>query len=41
MWWCPTCRTWLEWHEVTYEETHDVRVGGCGEEVLPDKPEEE
>jgi len=41
MWWCPTCEEWLEWDEVTYEETHDERIGGCGERVLPDKPEDE
>lgn len=41
MWWCPHCEKWLEWDEVTYEETHDERVeGGCGYSVLPEKPGE-
>lgn len=39
-WWCPTCDKWLEWDEVTYEETHDERGGGCGYSVLPEKPGE-
>lgn len=39
-WWCPTCEKWLEWDEVTYEETHDERGGGCGYAVLPEKPED-
>lgn len=38
MWWCPTCEKYLEWDEVTYEETHDERIGGCGRDVLPEKP---
>ena len=32
-WWCPTCAEWLAWGEVTFEETHDERNGGCGEKV--------
>ena len=34
-WWCPTCKIGLVWHQVTYEETHDSRYGGCGEPVQP------
>lgn len=34
-WWCPTCKIGLIWHQVTYEETHDSRYGGCGEPVQP------
>lgn len=29
-WWCPTCRRSLVPSEVTYEECHDSRTGGCG-----------
>jgi len=34
-WWCPTCKIGLVWHQVTYEETHDSRYGGCCEPVQP------
>mgnify|MGYP001559485896 CR=1 FL=1 len=34
-WWCPTCKSALVWHQVTYQETHDSRYGGCGEAVQP------
>ena len=29
-WWCATCNQWIDGSEVTYEETHDLRCGGCG-----------
>jgi hypothetical protein len=29
-WWCPNCNEWVSPRDVTYEETHDVRSGGCG-----------
>lgn len=41
MWWCPECKVFLEWDEVTFQETHDERAGGCGEEVLPERPDPE
>lgn len=31
-WFCPVCGE-VEQEEVTYEETHDVRFGGCGSDV--------
>lgn len=34
-WWCPTCKANCRPDEVTYEETHDTRAGGCGDDVLP------
>lgn len=37
-WWCPTCKEFLDGIEVTYEETHDERCGGCGGDVLSEKP---
>jgi len=37
-WWCSGCDGYVPSSEVTYEETHDTRAGGCGEECLPDKP---
>jgi len=33
MWWCPTCNTRLDVAEVTWDERHDERCGGCGEDV--------
>jgi hypothetical protein len=33
-WWCPRCKMLLEWDEVTFEETHDERAGGCGGKVV-------
>jgi hypothetical protein len=38
-WWCPECKQWLRSSEVTYEETHDSRCGGCGEPVRSQKGE--
>ena len=37
-WWCNGCNEYVPSEEVTYEETHDTRAGGCGEDCLPDKP---
>lgn len=31
--WCRTCARHLEPEEVTYEEVHDPRYGGCGSDV--------
>lgn len=31
--WCSECNRALEWREVTFEETHDEHVGGCGHAV--------
>lgn len=33
MWWCPTCDKILTSYEVTYQEDHDERYGGCGDGV--------
>jgi hypothetical protein len=33
MWWCPECEKELAGAEVTFEETHDPRYGGCGSDV--------
>jgi hypothetical protein len=32
-WWCPQCRREVLPAEVTYQETHDPRAGGCGHPV--------
>ncbi len=32
-WWCEHCQVWVDPCDVTYEETHDVRNGGCGNPV--------
>ena len=32
-WYCETCKKYLDPKEVTFEETHDVRCGGCGKSV--------
>jgi hypothetical protein len=32
-WWCPNCNEWVSPRDVTYEETHDIRSGGCGNAV--------
>ena len=32
-WWCPTCNEWVCSVDVTFEETHDPRYGGCGGDV--------
>lgn len=33
-WWCPECEREIDAVEVTYEETHDERIGGCGQPVI-------
>lgn len=33
-WWCETCRRQIENVEVTHDETHDLRAGGCGQHVF-------
>lgn len=33
-WWCHSCQRVVEPSEVTFEETHDIRVDGCGAVVL-------
>lgn len=40
-WYCPRCNREVEPEDVTYEETHDRRAGGCGEPVFWEDPEEE
>lgn len=30
MWWCDNCGVHVDGRNVTYEETHDSRAGGCG-----------
>lgn len=37
-WWCETCQAGVHPEAVTYDETHDLRAGGCGQHVLPEKP---
>ena len=32
-WWCPTCNEWVCSGDVTFDETHDPRFGGCGGDV--------
>lgn len=34
-WWCPHCQKGVSASEVTYEETHDLKSGGCGVLVQP------
>ena len=38
-WYCPFCDEYLIGEEVTFEETHDQRCGGCGNPVsgIPDQ----
>ena len=38
-WWCPVCKVKVPPKSVTYEETHDERDGGCGEQVFWDDDE--
>ena len=33
-WWCETCQTHVSGRDVTYDETHDQRAGGCGAKVV-------
>lgn len=35
MWWCDDCEEEIAWDEVTFQERHDERVGGCGCIVYP------
>lgn len=37
MWWCGTCIRYIPSQEVTYDECHDDRMGGCGYNVTPEK----
>lgn len=39
-WYCPYCDAYLRGEEVTFEELHDPRIGGCGFPVQgkPDPP---
>lgn len=30
LWWCPACKIRVEPSMVTFDETHDLRYGGCG-----------
>jgi hypothetical protein len=39
MWWCPNCKREVPSEEVTFCETHDTKLGGCGLVVLPRKGE--
>jgi hypothetical protein len=32
-WWCSHCQCVVSPASVTFQETHDVRVGGCGHSV--------
>lgn len=34
MWYCENCNVVVEGIHVTYEETHDERFGGCGDNVV-------
>lgn len=34
-WWCEACQQVLDWDEVTFQERHDPRAGGCGKPVEP------
>jgi hypothetical protein len=33
-WWCETCQRTVDPIDVTYDETHDFRKGGCGQHVF-------
>jgi hypothetical protein len=39
-WYCPACQVVVAPRDVTYQETHDVRAGGCGSRVggRPEQP---
>lgn len=37
-WWCPACQCGVIGAHVTYDERHDVRIGGCGAFVECDMP---
>ncbi len=38
-WWCADCAEGVDGSDVTFEERHDERVGGCGGRVVPCQPE--
>ena len=33
-WWCEKCQKTVGGRDVTYDETHDQRSGGCGAKVV-------
>lgn len=33
LWYCPVCKTSVQWEHVTFDERHDPRAGGCGHHV--------
>ena len=33
-WWCEKCQKTVGGRDVTYDETHDQRAGGCGAKVV-------
>lgn len=37
-WWCPECQKTVLPINVTHDETHDERAGGCGHKVLANPP---
>lgn len=37
-WWCRHCKQAVAGCDVTFDEAHDVRVGGCGSTVIPSTP---
>ena len=34
-WYCQTCGRAVQNEHVTFQETHDVRCGGCGNPIRP------
>lgn len=40
-WYCPHCKTEVAPIDVTYEQYHDHRHGGCGNQVIPKQPKAE
>jgi len=34
-WYCPHCKRYIDGREVTFQEEHDIRSGGCGYLVRP------
>jgi hypothetical protein len=34
-WWCDDCQKEIDGRDVTYQERHDERAGGCGCNVYP------
>jgi hypothetical protein len=35
MWWCLGCNTLVRDYDVTFQERHDLRFGGCGGKCIP------